>query len=88
METKTPTTAAHAGAIALDDLDTVEGMAARYPRLLTVPTLRWQLRHRDENGLAPACVAVGKKLLISRTRYEAWLATRAGGATSQSRGSR
>lgn len=80
MATKTALDTAPPGAIALDDLDTVEGMAARYPRLLTVPTLRWQLRHRDTNGLAPACVAVGRKLLISRTRYEAWLATRAGRA--------
>lgn len=80
MATRTTLETAPTGAIALDDLDTVEGMAARYPRLLTVPTLRWQLRHRDTNGLAAACVPVGKKLLISRTRYEAWLATRAGRA--------
>jgi hypothetical protein len=62
----------------LDDLSTVDDLAAKFPSLLTVPTLRWQLRHRDENGLAPACVRVGKKLLISRSRYENWLATRAG----------
>lgn len=66
------------GAIALDDLDTVEGLAGRYPHLLSVPTLRWQLRHREQNGLAQACVSVGKKLLISRSRYEIWLASRAG----------
>lgn len=78
MTTKPIIESAPAGAIALDDLDTVEGMAASYPRLLTVPTLRWQLRHRDSNGLAAACVSVGKKLLISRTRYEAWLGSRAG----------
>ena len=56
----------------------MEGLAAAHPKILTVPTLRWQLRHRDSNGLALACVSVGKKLLISRSRYEAWLATRAG----------
>jgi len=60
----------------LDDLNTVEELAAQYPKLLTVPTLRWQLRHRDENGLAPACVKGGKKLLLHRPTYEAWLATR------------
>jgi hypothetical protein len=69
-----------AGAISLDDLESVEDLAARYPRKLTVATLRWQLRHRDTNGLAVACVPVGKKLLISRNRYEQWLATRAGSA--------
>ena len=80
MATKADRKSAPAGAIALDDLDTVEGMAARYPQLLTVPTLRWQLRHRDSNGLAVACLPLGRKLLISRSRYEAWLATRAGSA--------
>jgi len=80
MATKADLQSAPAGAIALDDLDTVEGMAARYPQLLTVPTLRWQLRHRDSNGLAVACLPLGRKLLISRSRYEAWLATRAGSA--------
>lgn len=67
-------------ALALDDLRTVEALSSENPQILTVPTLRWQLRHRDTNGLAPACVRIGKKLLISRTRYEAWLATRAGAA--------
>jgi hypothetical protein len=78
MPTTTAPEPAPTGAIALDDLDTVEGLAASFPRLLSVPTLRWQLRHRDTNGLAVACVPVGKKLLISRSRYETWLATRAG----------
>ncbi len=80
MASKPTPETAPAGAIALDDLDTVEGLAERYPRLLSVPTLRWQLRHRDSNGLAQACVPVGKKLLISRSRYEVWLASRAGRA--------
>lgn len=80
MPTKATPESTLTGAIALDDLHTVEDFAAAHPKLLTVPTLRWQLRHRDENGLAAACVAVGKKLLISRTRYESWLATRAGKA--------
>jgi hypothetical protein len=78
MNTRAPTAATPAAAIELDDLYTVESLAEAAPRLLSVPTLRWQLRHRDTNGLAPACVAVGKKLLISRSRYEVWLATRAG----------
>lgn len=64
--------------IALDDLYSVEELAAQHPRILTVATLRWQLRSRDANGLASACVQVGKKLLISKTRYEHWLASQAG----------
>jgi len=66
--------------IALDDLHTVEGLVDTAPRFLSVPTLRWQLRHRDVNGLAPACVRVGKKLLISKSRYEQWLGERAAAA--------
>lgn len=68
--------------IPLDDLYPVDRLADAFPHLLTVPTLRWQLRHRDTNGLGPACVRVGKKLLISRTRYESWLATRADAAAA------
>ncbi len=68
-------------AIALGDLYDIKKLADEYPHLLTVPTLRWQLRHRDTNGLAIACVRVGKKLRISKTRYESWLASRAGAAT-------
>ena len=66
--------------IQLDDLSTIDALAAQHPQFLTVATLRWQLRHRDSNGLAPACVQLGKKLLISRSRYEVWLGARAGSA--------
>ncbi len=62
-------------AIKLDDLRDIEALAAENPKTLTVSTLRWQLRHRDTNGLAAACVRVGKRLLISKSRYEYWLAT-------------
>jgi len=65
-------------AVQLADLYPIDGLVALHPNLLSTSTLRWQMRHRDVNGLAPACVRVGKKLLISKTRYEAWLATRAG----------
>lgn len=64
----------------LEDLYSVPDFAKLNPSILSVPTLRWQLRQRDENGLAVCCVHIGKKLLISKSRYERWLATRAGGA--------
>ncbi len=67
----------------LDDLHSVEDLAAKYPHILSVPTLRWQLRSRDRNGLANCCVQLGKRLLISQSRYETWLASQAGrGATA------
>lgn len=62
-------------AIELRDLRDVEALAAERPDVLSVSTLRWQLRHRDTNGLAAACVQIGKRLLISKSRYERWLAT-------------
>jgi hypothetical protein len=68
---------APSGSMSLDDLRTIYQLAGRYPELLSERSLRWQLRHRDKNGLAPACVRVGNKLLISQSRYENWLATRA-----------
>lgn len=68
-------------AIKIADLSSIDDLVAENPRQLTKPALLWQLRHRDKNGLAPACVRMGKKLLISKSRYEAWLGTRAGAAS-------
>ncbi len=63
--------------ITLDDLFSVEALAAKHSSILTVPTLRWQLRFRNRNGLASACFHLGKKLLISKSRYEQWLSSQA-----------
>lgn len=66
--------------IHLEDLRTIEALAAEFPQVIpTVQTLRWQLRQRQENGLAAACVPQGKRTLISKARYEQWLEQRAGG---------
>lgn len=64
--------------IALDDLHSLEELARHYPAITPLSTLRWQLRHRDTNGLACCCIKQGKKLLIIKSRYERWLASRAG----------
>lgn len=66
-------------ALPLDDLRTISELAKQHPTILSIPTLRWQLRHREQNGLAECCVQIGKKLLISKSRYERWLGTQAGG---------
>lgn len=68
----------HGASISLDDLHSVEGLASQFPGILSADTLRWQLRDRARNGLASATVKVGKRLMISRTRYEHWLASRVG----------
>ena len=68
----------NAEAINLNDLKTIEGLVEENTQALTVSLLRWQLRHRYENGLANCCVRAGKRILISKSRYEKWLAANAG----------
>ena len=70
-----------ASPIGLDDIVSVEELVARHPGILTRTGLKWQIRHRHENGLAPAVVTMGKRLLLSRSRYEAWLGKRAGASS-------
>ena len=60
------------------DLYTIDGLVAQNPAALSVPMLRWQLRHRQETGLSSCCVRGGKHILISKSRYESWLASQAG----------
>ncbi len=62
----------------LDALRTIPQMVQAHPDKLSEQTIRWQLRHRQENGLASACIKIGKKILIHQPRYEKWLAGRAG----------
>ena len=62
----------------LADLYSLDRLAAAFPNQVTKAALRWQLRHRTTNGLAPAVVRQGRQLQIVKPRYEAWLATRAG----------
>lgn len=62
--------------IAIDDLFTVEELAAAYPKVLTVATLRWHIYNRKKTGFDVACVkGLGRKLLISKSRFERWLAS-------------
>lgn len=69
----------------LSDLRTISGLVAENPEVLKESVLRWQLRHRQETGLAQYCVAVGKNILISKTGYEHWLAKQAGKVISRRR---
>lgn len=68
----------HNQTIPLDDLFSAKELVALYPKILTPSTLMWQLRSRETNGLSSACIQIGKKLLISKSRYEQWLASLAG----------
>lgn len=64
--------------VEVSDLYTIEGLVAQNPEALSISMLRWQLRHRQETGLAACCVRGGKNILISKSRYESWLASQAG----------
>jgi len=64
--------------IDITDLRTIEGLVSENPEVLNVSLLQWQLRHRDQNGLNNAVVKVGKRVLISKTRYQQWLSAQAG----------
>lgn len=65
-----------AAAIALDDLFSAEELIDLYPKVLTANTLKWHLHNRHKNGLAAACVTgLRRHILISKSRFERWLAT-------------
>ena len=72
--------------IGLDDLFSVEEFVAANSRLITLHTLRQQLRDRAHNGLGKAVLPFGRKLLISKSGYERWLATLAGTTSRQAKG--
>jgi hypothetical protein len=60
----------------LSDLRSIEDLAAEYPKVLKPNTLRNQLRHRRANGLDACTVWVGRRLMVIKPRYVAWLASR------------
>ncbi|MHB1430184.1 MAG: hypothetical protein ACYC5U_11760 [Rhodocyclaceae bacterium] len=65
-----------ADAIALDDLYEPAELVAMYPKVLTPNTLKWHLYNRHKNGLDAACIkGLRRKILISKSRFERWLAT-------------
>ena len=66
------------GSLAISDLKTIEGLVDENPQALSITTVRWQLRHRHVNGLSQCCVRSGKRILISKSRYEHWLSSQAG----------
>ena len=70
-------------AIALADLRTIDQLVEAHKSILTHNAVRWHLRDREHNGLAPAVVRLGRNLLISQARFEQWLETRAGMAPPQ-----
>lgn len=62
----------------LEDLLPIDSLHRDYPEVFSASTMSWALRKRDENGLAECLVPLGAKLLISKSRFESWLAKRAG----------
>ena len=60
-ETNAPHIDATPMAKSLDEFSTIEQLAANNPDLITVNRLRWIIRDRHNNGLAPAVKKLGKK---------------------------
>lgn len=54
----------------LTDLYSIQDFAALFPGLLSVQTLRWQMRNKKENGMQGCCLKLGRRIFISKSRYE------------------
>jgi len=57
----------------LDEFSTIEQLAADNPDLITINRLRWIIRDRQNNGLAPAVKKLGKNLLVHVPTFVSWL---------------
>ena len=60
-------------ATSLDEFSTIEQLAANNPKLITENRLRWILRDRQSNGLAPAVKKLGKHLVVHVPTFVAWI---------------
>lgn len=72
-ETNTPHIDTITTAKNLDEFSTIEQLAADNPNLITENRLRWILRERHNNGLAPAVKKLGKNLLVHVPTFVTWL---------------
>ncbi len=61
-----------------DDLITPEDFAIERPDLFPLKTIKWQLHSRHRNGLAEsgAVLKVGRRILLSRSRFLAWVSSK------------
>ena len=62
----------------LNDLIRLSEAPSRYPHLLAKTTLHWALRTGYKTGLRDCIVRFGKRDFLIRSRFERWLARRAG----------
>ena len=62
-----------------EDLRTVKQTVAECP-WLTEPALRRYIFDSAQNGLAPALVRIGRRLLIHQPTFNAWLESHRGAA--------
>jgi hypothetical protein len=67
----------------LGDYQPPEEIAENNPQF-SVPTLRYLLRDRHENGLEDCCVRVGRRIFLHIPSLLAWLDGQRGGAESPS----
>lgn len=57
----------------LDEFVPAQKFPEIYSDLITRSQLEWALRHREENGLAPAVKKIGRSLIIHVPTFTKWL---------------
>ena len=58
--------------MSLQNLRSVRQLAAECPAF-SQASIRWSIFHASSNGLAPALVRLGKRVLIDRDAFERWV---------------
>jgi hypothetical protein len=58
--------------MALADLRTVRQLSLEVPAF-SQASIRWAIFNSRHNGLAPALVKLGKRVLLDRAKFEAWV---------------
>jgi len=64
--------------IDFSDFETPESLVASSDNKITITQLRWALRDRRNNGLAPAVSKFGKRLYINRAKFFEWFVSQHG----------
>ena len=59
---------------------TVQQLAQKYPAF-SESSLRWHIQKSKTNGLSPAVIRIGRKILINESEFLSWLTSKSQGET-------
>lgn len=66
--------------MAVDNIRTVKTLAGELRHVpISEASLRWQILHAEENGLAPALIRRAGRVFVDKQAYERWLFTGSAG---------